>query len=541
MKIIRERPCQRQHHRLIAPLSVSFDDHINIKSDNWSLGGLGLEMVKKTKLKMGGEVDISITLPFQGYEITFDVIAHVVRLSENGKFIGLKFIDLPERSYNLLSHFSENLIRGDMGVFEDSICRIDVPVTPISTEPSTSHVSDTPLRRFPIKTLIFSALYIVIGITVFSYLSMLVYSNFMRLEISSSVISTELQTIKMPYDGVIRSINFEVGSNVKAGEEILKIYDYKLESQINAANLKVDAAQKNIWRMEQRAKIEKERLKLYQIVNRTDMNIAAARLSSLREALKAADAHMIRINKLKKTGTVTSAQFDNAVHKQTKAASAVLEAELLLEKNTAMDAVSGRRHYNHKEFVADLDMMTIDLEMAYNQLEIEISKLEELERRKSKQMLIAPFDGRVVDLYQPVYSNVVRNDPVLLLEKNNDISVTAFLTQQEIMEVGLHDIAKVYIPALTKNFSAVVIKIDRQSLFINKKTARYTWREEQDRTAAVTLKLKVDSVMSTQISAGLPVIVIFKRQTTNEVWASLKSIFSKTTVNGKADGNYEEF
>ena len=458
MKITRERPCQRRHHRLIAPLTVSFGDQKNVNADNWSLGGIGLIVDKGVEFRLEQEILISVTLPFQGYDITFDIKAQVVRINDKDLYVGFQFIDLSERSFSLLSYFSENLIRGNMGVFEDSICRIDVPVTPISTEPSTSHTSDTPIKRFPLKTLIFSTLYISLGMFVICYLSIIFYSNFMRLEVPSSVISTELQTIKMPFDGVIRSINFDVGSNVRAGDELIRIDDFKLESQINAAHFKIEAAQKNIWRMEQRLKIETERMILYQIVNRTDKNIAEARLSSLREALKAADAHMLRIQRLKKTGTVTSSQFDNALSKQTKAVNAVREAEFLLEKSTAMEATSDRRHYNHKEFVTDLDMLSIDMEMTYSQLELEISKLEELERRKSKQILKAPFDGRIVNLYQPAFSNVVRNDPVLLLEKIDDISVTAFLTQEEIMEVGLYDNAEVFIPALNKHLPAVITK-----------------------------------------------------------------------------------
>jgi len=95
MKITRERPCQRRHHRLTAPLHVIFE----------------------------------------GQPAT---LAHDWRVNEETGIVGFQFIELAGRSSDLLNYFSADLIRGRMGTFEDSICRIDVPITPISTKPTPS-------------------------------------------------------------------------------------------------------------------------------------------------------------------------------------------------------------------------------------------------------------------------------------------------------------------------------------------------------------------------------------------------------------------
>ncbi|MBL4800645.1 MAG: hypothetical protein JKY45_02055 [Emcibacter sp.] len=319
-------------------------------------------------------------------------------------------------------------------------------------------------------------------------------------------------------------INYEVGATVKAGDEILRINDLKLERQINSVKLKVESAQKAIWHMKQKHKIEVERMVLYRIVNRTDKNISEARLSSRREALSAADAHIIRIAKLKKSGIATTAQYELARKSQMQAASAVREAELLLEKNVAMDAAAVRRHYNHKEFTTDLDMLALDLEMAYSRLAMEVKNLEQLDRIKEQMVLRAPFDGRILNFYQTAYSRASRNDPILLFEKENDISITAYLNQKEILEVGLHDRAKVFIPALNKHLPAIVTKIDRSSLFLNKSNSHYTWHDNKDRTAAVILSLQITGDNAAQIHAGLPVVVIFDRRETNDIWARIKGM-----------------
>jgi hypothetical protein len=200
----------------------------------------------------------------------------------------------------------------------------------------------------------------------------------------------------------------------------------------------------------------------------------------------------------------------------------------MLEKHTAMDAVSTRRHYNHKEFVTDLDMLAVDLEMAYSRLELETEKLNQLEQAKGKLVMKAPFDGRIVSLYQTSNTSVLRNEPVLLIERGDDISVTAFLNQEEVLEVGLYDEATVFVPALNRNFSAAVTKIDRSSLFLNKGATRYTWQDEKQKTAAVTLKIVVDPVFANHVRAGLPVVVIFDRKETSDIWAKIKGVISTT-------------
>lgn len=540
MKVIREKPSQRRHHRLTAPLYVKLLGYERILADNWSLGGLGLSFTDRKLPDLGDEITISITLPFQGYEMTFEAEVSVVRIDFEKSIAGMQFVNLSERSSDLLSYFIEDLVRGQMGTVEDSICRIDVPVTPISTEPSKNHVSETPVRRIPVKTIVMSTFYVFLGLAVFSYLGILLYSNFMRLEIPSSVVSTELQTLRMPVDGIIRKINYKTGHDVRAGDELLTIVDLKLERRIEDARLKVEAASKSLWQAKQKQRIETERMKLYQIVNRTDMVISKARLSSLRERLKSADSRFVRMSKLKQKGVATDVQLETAKEDQIIAEAAVKEAELLLEKHTAMDAVSKRRHYNHKEFVADLDMLAVDLEMAYSSLEMETEKLNLLEQAKGKLVMRAPFDGRVVSLFKSSNTNVLRNEPVVVLERADEISVTAYMNQDEILQIGLYDEASVYIPAMNKNFPAIVSKIDRSSLLLNKGATQYTWQDEKDKTAAVTLKLNLDPLFAAHVRAGLPVVVIFDRKETNDIWAKIKGVINLAPREKQANGKYQQ-
>lgn len=524
MRIVRERPCQRRHHRVTAPLHVTFGDGAKYRSHDWSLGGVSIEGFETELPALESKHKLLIELPFQGFDISFDVEAVVVRVTEENRAIAFEFEELSERAHDLMSHFIQDLIRGKMGTIEDAICRIDVPVTPISTDPDPNPKEGTAVRRWPVKTIVMSTLYIALGIFVFGYVGILLYSNVMRLEVQSAVVSAPLQTVKMPVDGIVRPVRFLEGARVRKGEEIARIDNQRLAGRISDAEIKYTEAKEALWRAEQRFRIEKERLKLYQIINRTDRDIVVARIEARKSALEAADSHLARTRTLAKKGYATAAKLDEARNRQAKAAAALREAELDLERTTAMDAVSGRRHYNHKEFVTDLDMMAVDVSEARSKFETSAMQLHALQAMQEQQVVRAPFDGRIVTLFQSGDSNVLRDEPLLVLERDSDLTVTAFLDQQEILEVGLNDEAKVFLPALGRHVFARVVAIDRSSAFVDGKSNHYTWRGTKERTAAVSLRIQRDNRETSEIRAGLPAVVIFDRRVTSDIFSSLTDV-----------------
>lgn len=521
VKVRRENPSQRRHHRVTAPVEVRIPDGRSFSSIDWSLGGLRIEAVSALSVEVGEEMPLAVDLPFQGFDIGFEVHARVVRANGDKSDIAFEFIDLPERARDLMNHFVEDLIRGKMGTVEDAICRIDVPVTPISTKPDVNPKQEMNVRRWPIKTIVMSATYLLVGIVTFSYLGILLYSNLFRLEVDTAVLSAPVQTIRMPSDGIVRPINFEQGMRIAKGQEIARIENVALTTRISDARIRYNQAKDALWRAEQRARIEKERMRLYQIVNRTDRDIALARIESRWEALKAADAHLLRVRGLSAKRLTTIAQLEAAESRQAKAEALLQEAQLELERATAMDSVSDRRHYNHKEFVTDLDMIDIEVSAARSAFEAAASKLHSLEMTQANQVIRAPFDGRIVALYQPAETSLRRDEPLMVIEQESNLTVTAFLTQDEVLKVGLHDDAKIFFPSLNARVRARVVSIDRTSAYLKPDDNQYTWRDEDDRTATVTLRLERDAMIGGGVRAGLPAVVIFSRRSSNDVLAGI--------------------
>lgn len=148
MKISREKPSQRRHHRVNTPIDVTINEQLYNVSD-WSLGGFKIIEWEDESFEPGHEFECHFSLPFQGFFVAFHVKLITIR-SDSG-ILAAKFISLDERQTELLEHFIQELVRGNMTSVGDTILRIDSPVTPVSTEPNPNPTDELPIKRWPIK------------------------------------------------------------------------------------------------------------------------------------------------------------------------------------------------------------------------------------------------------------------------------------------------------------------------------------------------------------------------------------------------------
>lgn len=526
MKIIRERPDHRRFHQVTAPMRVWLPNGETTMATNWSLGGLLLEGVAGDLPEHATVLKLSLELPFQGFDISFEVSAKVESTTPETGSIRFEFEELGERAHDLMNHFIDDLVRGQMATVDDTICRIDVPVTPISTKPDVVPGQETTVGRWPIKTIVMSALYSVIGVAIFGYLGILTYSKTMRLEVRTAVISAPLATLKMPMDGILRPVRFEPGTQLIRGQRIASIENPKLIAEIEDKRIDLDAAKRAQLRSQERYRIEAARMKLYQVINRTDRQMAHAKVAGLKEALHAADDTYERLFGLKEKGLVTATKFGVAIKERAQAEARLKEAELVLERTVAMDDVSDRRYFNHKEFVADLDMLALDIEEATSLVNTANSQLEKLEKLNASMAILAPYDGKIVSIQQAAHTTILRNEPLLTIEEKTIPTVTAFVDQDQILKVGLRDVAKVYLPSLGKHIEATVTAIDRNSTFINSGRSHYAWKDGKEKSAAISLRLHITSSEQEYVSAGLPAVVIFPSRQVNDIYHMIGSLFS---------------
>ena len=519
MQIVRERPCQRRHHRVSAPMKITIPGGYQSMATDWSIGGSRLDNVDVSTFKIGQQLTLNYELPFQGFDISFDVDVKIVRLVSETDTVAFEHLDLSERANDLMNHFINDLIRGQMGTVEDTICRIDVPVTPISTKPDVNPLEEVPVRRLPIKTILMSAFYIVLGISVFGYLAILLYTNTMRMEVKTAVISKPLLTLKMPMDGMLIPVNLSRDQEVRKGMEIARIVNSKVEQEIEKARSAYEEKKRFKELTEEKFRIESSRMKVYSIVSRTDRQISKAQVDAAAAALEAADTAFARMSQLKAKGLIKSSDYDEALKRREIAQSELKQAEYTLEQNVAVEGISTRRYFN-RSVVADLDLLALEVEEKNAELEAAHSQLVQLEQARNNMIIRAPFDGRIVSLNELGNTNVSRDQDILTLEKIEEPTVTAFLTQDEILTVGLNDEASVFLPSSGLKIKAVVTRIDRNSTFLETNKSHYVWNDGKNKSAAVSLKI-ISKDLPFEIQAGIPAVVLFSKRSTNDIYVKL--------------------
>jgi len=241
MKITREKASQRLHHRVKTPLDVKLDGYSYSASD-WSMGGFRLSNWDRFEegFKPTDTFPCYFKLPFQGFDIAFDIQVELVRADETRKTVSFKFIDLTERQIELLNHFVEQLIRGAMVPIGDTILRIDSPVTPVSTKPDPSPLEELPTSRWPTKLIGMSVFYLLVGVMLFGYLGITMYENILSLKVDTAVTASPVEPLVSLVDGRIQKVNAGLDQVVTKGEVLIEIDSPDLKKSIDTAKNKLE-------------------------------------------------------------------------------------------------------------------------------------------------------------------------------------------------------------------------------------------------------------------------------------------------------------
>jgi len=255
--IRRERPSQRLHHRVTAPLRVDLGGGTYDTVD-WSLTGFGIESYEGPG-EPGDVLPCTLHLPFQGFGISFGCDVTIVRRTDGGS-IGVHFEGLGEREEEIMRHFVDDLVRGSMVSAADTIMRIDTPVTPVPTTPEEDLDNGKPLRRWTVKALAMSTFYSIAGVGVIGYAVLALYANFWRLEVDAAVVSAPVQEIVATADGRLNAAEAQVGTLVTAGAPLFEIQDAGLQEEVDRAEIAVDRAAAEL--QAKRAELEAERARL---------------------------------------------------------------------------------------------------------------------------------------------------------------------------------------------------------------------------------------------------------------------------------------
>lgn len=533
VKIKRERPDQRRHHRVTAPLFVRVDGH-RLRASDWSLGGLRIDGYPGEIPVAGAELPFHLTLPFQGFDVSFDIKAEVVRTNAAEKMFAVRYTEIGERERELMQHFIEELVRGSMSDVEDTIQRIDVPVTPARLEPDTKKIPGAmPVRRWPVKTVVMTTFYALAGLVIFGYAGLLGYSNFYRMEIQTAVISAPVEVVTAQSDGQVVLTGVKPGDEVRAGDIVVNVLDNQLEREIALADIAVKERKAQLAYLKQKQTEELERLRGFATVEMKNVKQSKVELQGLREQLKLVQQQHDRIKSLYEKGYMTASKVDE-IAKQ------VIELESLIERRrieltSRADLAEqnfGKRLYTGQTIEGQAPDVEAQVRLAEHEITLAEERRQSYEKQRERVSVVAPFDGTVLQIPRINGGSVRRGDTLAVIEQRRDRQVTAFLDQDEILKVGLGDEALVYIPSLGETVKGRVVSIDRTSGFVREQDQRqspgYGWRGPHDRSAQIVIDFADPNKVSddNRYRAGLPVVVVFEQRSTNSLLTAIKKKFA---------------
>ena len=529
VKVKRERPDQRRHHRVTAPLFVTING-CRRRVDNWSLGGFKVSGLNAELPQPGQHLDIDVELPFQGFQIAFRQSVEIVRCDRDEAMVAGRFIELGEREAELMQHFIEDIVRGAMSSVDDTIQRIDVPVTPASLKPDGAPAHAVPVRRWPVRAMVMSSIYIVAGLAVIGYTGIVVFANYFNLEVRSAVISAPLEQVKAQADGRVRWTGFRPGDTIFEGDTVLRLFDNKVEREVDLARLAIEERSNEITYLMRRKVDEIERISAFADVATRDIEQAKLLQESLSAQVKSAQLVYLRTRRLhgdRYDGFIKVANAKRQlVALQKKLASQKVELRTrikLAEKNL------GKRHFTGNNLVGDLQSITAQIQRAEGALKLERQRYELARMQRERLAVKAPFTGTLLNLPHVNNGHVKAGETIALFERNGEREITAFLTQSEVLDVAYDTDAQIYVPATGEVAAARIVNIDRTMGFFKQASKRspirLQWREDKERTARVTLAFNDPEAFSRakEYRAGLPVIVNFSRKYGGYVLARVRS------------------
>ena len=519
-----ERPDGRRQLSVTAPLFIECDG-VRTRVRDWSLSGFTVDADAGT-WPNGLERSVKVTLPFQGFEVSFDAPIRVVESNPCEGFFAADYVSLGSRERELLRHFLDELVRGSMTDVRDTIHRIDVPVAPLSTmpEPSTADAahsaSGSPIAR-RLSPRVMMGAYAALGALVFGYLGYLTFSTLFRFEVETAVLSTPADSIAAQGDGFVTLASFRPGDAVKQGDVLVNLFDNQLEREIELSEITVREREARFTHLQKRALEELARLQ--SAVDGPGQGGAKIKLEveSLRARVQATEQEVRRVSTRPRDLQAT-ARIEEAKKKLLANQKALEGKQVELRSRLERDLLSPGNRNAASGQLALQQMTALEAQMAQAEQDYEFAQLrhQSIVAHRTRLAVRAPYDGILTSLPRTDRAVVRKGDLLAVVEQRGVPEVTALVSQSDAMRVGLGDAARLYIPALGAYFPARVARIDRSTETHRDQNrapgTAYNGHSAADAPVKVALSLDRPELVQNrqQYANGLPVVVQFQRRWT---------------------------
>lgn len=329
------------------------------------------------------------------------------------------------------------------------------------------------------------------------------------------------------------------GDPVRAGDPVLTLIDNQLEREIELADIAVRERKARLAFLKQRHAEELERIRGYATVEMKNVQQTRVELEALRSQLKSSEADLARFRQLHAKGYATDSKVSE-LERQVIGLGKELEVrriELASRVELAEQNI-GKRLYSGNATIGSGDIAgkgaDLEAEVRLAEHEIQLAQQRHISwlNQRARASVRAPFDGILLDLPRFDGSSVRKGEIIAIIEQRRERHVTAFLTQDEVLRVGIGDEVLLYVPAVGETVKGRVRTIDRTSGFIREQNEAhrpgYAWRGPTDRSARITIEFADPRqvVDAERYRAGLPVVAVFEQRTTNSLLSQIRKTLS---------------
>jgi multidrug efflux pump subunit AcrA (membrane-fusion protein) len=587
--------------------STAIIDDCSCSVTNLSLDGLQIENFSH-KAEVGDFFSSKLTLEFykidkQEITISIHALLQVVWVHFSDRKIGCRIVKISDFESDLLTKFIQKMLVGELKISQP-LPREKSSSTSSATWSQNSSIfldfHQSPKRK-NLKLIIFSVLYLTIGIVLSYYTLRSIYSSLANIQITDAIVSKPLGPVLSPVEpilsqeqGIIGQMFVYEGISVTPGQPLFTtrhdplidldlldkatarevnnidalIRDAKgnidsLDLKIKLSQIKLSSIQGDIEERETLRDQESKKLEFYQSISQTKLDSYHSKEQWLTLQAETAKSRRQRLIKLFQQGAVSQEFVDSATTRL-----ADIEAQLQDAKReyqiakTGIISVQKGDFYDERSLVSDLATLTAKvhslrknlelakkekffLEQSLNQQKQRVQSLQEqkekLQTREQQRQEIrnqhplydesksrkknleyavykAPFRGVVVKILKVTASSVKPKETVLILQRELEPpKIDAYVTPAQANQVQLGSEASVQIPALNKEYSMRIVKIDRTPKALEQAQEEYQFKGLQDKT--VYIQLSIDNLSQEDNSRlttvkGMPALVKIPKTST---------------------------
>jgi multidrug resistance efflux pump len=503
-----DAPRRRLHPRNIYPIEIEINNK-TYQTIEWSIGDFRIADFPM-KMSVGSELSVKPSIHFRDFIIQFEATAKVLHYDADEKKLLARYTSIKDENKELLKYFSKALLTGDMVNIDNVLRRVDMPVTPATTELDKS---EQPVEKTRFKRYLFSSLYLLLGSALLILTLLTLYASFFRLEVDSAVVSSPVTPVQASVKGYIKAVHVKVGDQVQQGDNLYRLTNTKLDERLLKAQEDFADKQQQVAMLQSLIVSKAKKLESYKRISSEKHRAALAKVEAETVRQMIAKSNLLRIKKLYAAGMISQTLLEEA-----EAKNAIAVNNLKLAKSQfgvtqeSINALKNDYFFTGKELTGNIPETKAQLVRAVAEQELSKKALMLAEKKLDQLTITAPVSGEILNILTTAGQYAQDAQPLLtILETTDKRYIEAYLTQKEIKWIELGTLAMAYIPALSKELMVKVTRIDRTKGFYQEVDNRYNWRAPEDRSALVTLEFE-DGELLNDIVIGLPVVLNFKKR-----------------------------